>query len=396
MKITIIANFTIDGSLSSRFIELAQKFADNGHEVSVLTSDFSHGKKTHLETFVRYSNFEIEYIHEPGYPSNVGIKRLYSHWRWGLNVEKYLSQHDIPDVVYCAIPSLTAGAIAASFCKKNKIKFVVDIQDLWPEAFMLVIKNKILQLGFKPMEWLANQSYSHSDLVVGVSDTYRDRGLKVNKKGKRGLTVYLGNHLDLFDHSKHQFSADKHVNEFWVAYIGTIGYSYDIPCVIDGIAKYNSKIDNLKKVRLIAMGNGPFIKQFTDYSKHKKVAADFTGGLSYEKMVGMMCSCDIVVNPIRKGAAQSITNKVGDYAFSGLAVINTQECQEYRDLVDKYQCGINCECGNSNQVAEAIERLITQPWLCKQMGMGARKLGEERFDRNNTYPLIIDAVEKLI
>lgn len=53
----------------------------------------------------------------------------------------------------------------------------------------------------------------------------------------------------------------------------------------------------------------------------KEIYAEFTGRLSYEKMVGLLCSCDIVVNPINKGAAQSITNKVGDYALSGFLLL---------------------------------------------------------------------------
>ena len=80
-----------------------------------------------------------------------------------------------------------------------------------------------------------------------------------------------------------------------------------------------------------------------NYADQKKVLASFMGRKSYEEMVGIMCSCDLVVNPIVKGAAQSITNKVGDYALSGLAVINTQENPEYRELIEQYGCGINCE-----------------------------------------------------
>ena len=40
--------------------------------------------------------------------------------------------------------------------------------------------------------------------------------------------------------------------------------------------------------------------------------------MSYEDMVQTLVQCDIAVNPIIKGAAQSIINKVGDYAAAGL------------------------------------------------------------------------------
>lgn len=109
-----------------------------------------------------------------------------------------------------------------------------------------------------------------------------------------------------------------------------------------------------------------------------------------------MCSCDAVVNCIVADAAQSITNKVGDYALSGLPVISTQECQEYRDLVEKYNCGINCRVGNADDVANAIELLMNDKNLCKIMGLNARRLGEERFDRRQSYQNIINLLHSLV
>ncbi len=394
MKITIIAIFT--NSQTSRFLELANLFSENRHEVTLLTSDFSHITKRQKESMPQYAGFKTVYLHEPGYPNNVSIKRLYSHYRWGLEVEKYFKICDYPDVIYYAVPSLTAGSKIVDYCKRNKIKLAIDIQDLWPEAFSLMVKNKFLQLAFKPMEWLANEIYSNADIVIAVSNTYRDRGLSVNRKGKNGLTVYLGNHIDKFEEARLNFHKNKPTNEFWIAYIGTIGYSYDIPCVIDGISIFNQNNSSGRSVKLVAMGDGPLICEFKEYAHKKDVNTCFTGELPYEEMVGLMCSCDIVVNPIRKGAAQSITNKVGDYAFSGLAVINTQECQEYRELIEKYECGINCECENSEQLANAINTLILNPDLCRKMGNASMKLGKEKFDRKFTYPLIIKAVENLL
>ena len=111
-------------------------------------------------------------------------------------------------------------------------------------------------------------------------------------------------------------------------------------------------------------------------------------------MVGRLCSCDVVVNPIVKGAAQSITNKVGDYALSGLPVINTQECEEYRNLIEQYNCGINCEVGNSEQVANAIVRLVSDEKMRNEFAKNSRRLGLERFDRRESYKQIIDFINK--
>ena len=393
MKIFIVANFT--NSETSRFFELARLFTSRRHDVVVITSDFSHSSKRLKKEKPQYDTFKTVYLHEPGYKSNVSIKRLWSHYVWGRNVEKYIQNSTVkPDVVYASLPTYTAGRLVGKWCNKNDVKYIVDVQDLWPEAFKVAVKNSFLQQAFLPMEWIANAAYKTADYVIGVSDTYRNRALKVNKKCKEGLTVFLGNNGEKFDIAKEKYRICKPDDEFWIAYIGTMGFSYDINLAIDAIKLV--KVSKLsKKVKFVAMGNGPLLDEYKKHAEESDIDFEFTGSLPYEIMVGKLCSCDAVINCLRPGAAQSITNKVGDYALSGLPVINTQENPEYRKLVEATQCGINCECGNAEDVAAAIVKLVESPELRKQMGEAARQLGKDMFDRRCSYARIVEAVEKL-
>ena len=393
MNIYILANFT--NSQTSRFIEIAKLFSDRGHNVTVVTTEFDHGKKRKRDRFPQYDGITVKYLHEPGYKGNVSLQRLWSHYVWGRNVIRYIHGISVkPDIVYAALPTYTAGRLVGRWCNNNDVKYVIDVQDLWPEAFKVVVKNPLLQQFFLPMEWIANAAYKTADYVIGVSDTYRDRALKVNKKCKEGLTVFLGNNGEKFDIAKEKYRICKPDDEFWIAYIGTMGYSYDINLAIDAIKLVKaSKLS--KKVKFVAMGNGPLLDEYKKHAEESGIDFEFTGVLPYEVMVGKLCSCDAVINCLRPGAAQSITNKVGDYALSGLPVINTQENLEYRKLVEDTQCGINCECGNAEDVAAAIVKLVESPELRKQMGEAARQLGKDKFDRRYSYARIVEAVEKL-
>ena len=148
-------------------------------------------------------------------------------------------------------------------------------------------------------------------------------------------------------------------------------------------------------MQFLVMGGGPLKEEFENYAKEKGIGAIFTGSLPYPEMVARMCSSDILINPIVKGAAQSITNKVGDYALAGLPVVSTQENKEYRQLVDSYMCGINCRVGNAQDVADALIKLAKDPELRKQMGAMARRLGREKFDRRETYKEIVKRIENI-
>jgi glycosyltransferase involved in cell wall biosynthesis len=110
-------------------------------------------------------------------------------------------------------------------------------------------------------------------------------------------------------------------------------------------------------------------------------------------MVERLTSCDIAVNPIRKGSAASIINKVGDYAMAGLPVVNSQESLEYRNLIDEYHMGLNCNNEDSVDMKEKLERLVLDEQLRFEMGRNARKCAEEKFDRKISYKKIIELIE---
>ena len=399
MRIVIIANFTrlLDGERENRFSYLADAFAARSHEVELVTTDFYHGTKTARPTplYERYP-FKITMCHEPGYDKNVSIKRLYSHYVWGKNVLKYLQGMTKPDVVYCAIPSLTAAAKAANYCSKNGIKFVTDVQDLWPEAFQMAVHNKYVQKLFFPMERLANRSYSQSNLAVAVSDTYVKRTLSVNKTGAEGLPVFLGNNGALFDTGIGKYSVERQGDEILLCYIGTMSESYDISSVFHALKIVMDNNLSPLPVRFILIGDGAFRSKFEEQAQEVYPNSTFIGRRPYQQMAGLLSSCDIAINPIVKGSAASIINKVGDYALAGIPVINTQESPEYRELVDSYQCGLNCECENPQAIAEAIGILASDTELRNRMGRASRQLAEEKFDRRNTYGNIVRAVEELI
>jgi glycosyltransferase involved in cell wall biosynthesis len=98
-------------------------------------------------------------------------------------------------------------------------------------------------------------------------------------------------------------------------------------------------------MRLHLMGTGPFEDQWRRDTADLRDEVIFHGALDYPEMVSRLRGCDIAVNPIVAGAAQSITNKVGDYAAAGLPVVNSQECEEYRTLLDAYGAGVSCDAG---------------------------------------------------
>lgn len=374
---------------NSRFVYLAKLLARNTeNKVEIVTSDFSHGSKAHFEKTGELPEVKVTVVHESGYPKNICLKRIASHKELAKNIGCYLENRQKPDVCYCAVPSLDVADVVAKYCDRNEVRFIVDIQDLWPEAFKMAVNIPVVSdLAFAPMERQANRIYAKADHIVAVSQTYADRAVRVNPSAG-STVVFLGTEMDTFDLHAQAASPRSGDGIVRLAYIGTLGHSYDIPCVLEAMRKLPA--EDLAQIEFVVMGGGPLKETFESLAEGLPVR--FTGPLPYPDMVRQLIRCDVAMNPIVHGSAGSIINKVGDYAMAGLPVINTQESAEYRKLVEDYHCGINCPCGDTDSVAAAIQRLLHDGELRRQMGQNSRKLAEERFDRKETYRKLAELI----
>ena len=397
MDIVIIAQYLrnieqLEGN-NSRFIYLANMLSkDKLNKVEIITSAFMHGTKRHAENVEQPDDFKITAINEPGYPKNICLKRFTSHKKLANNIKTYLNQRKKPDVIYCTIPSLDVADVVAGYCKKSNVKFIIDIQDLWPEAFKMAVNIPVISdIGFAPMKAQANRIYKQADEIVSVSETYCKRALSVNEKCKNFHTVFLGTKLETFDdNAKGPRNIIKKYDQLWLMYCGSLSHSYDIKTVIDALAIVKDKMGEAPY--FVVMGDGGLRNQFEKYAKERKVDCLFTGMLSYPEMCATIVQGDMVVNPIIKGSPASIINKHGDYAAAGLPVLNTQESIEYRKLIDKYNMGLNCKCENAEALAEKIMILMKNESLRKKMGINARKCAEEKFDRKSSYKEIYNTI----
>lgn len=175
---------------------------DNNYNVTLFTSDFSHSEKAHIEKndFENYP-FDIELVHEPGYSTNVSVKRALSHVNYSFNLRKAIKKYNEPDIIYAAYPTMSAAFFAGKYANNNNIPFIIDVQDTWPESISAAIDTDklLVKTVMWPFTKFADHIYSMADLVIGVSETYAQRANVKNSKAKDYVSVYIGAELDTFD-----------------------------------------------------------------------------------------------------------------------------------------------------------------------------------------------------
>lgn len=377
----------------SRFYYIAKKFVENGYEVEMIGRSFQHFKKEQRDIKkIQQQNypFKVTCIDTPSYKKNVDIRRVYSNVISSKNLMKYLSDKTY-DVVYCSIPANNVAAKVSRYCKKKEIPFVVDIEDLWPEAMTMVIKNLFIQkLVFPYFKKDAEIAYKNADAAIGTSKDYTDRADLYNKRKLIKETVYVGCDLQLFDEGikKYYKQITKEDKEFWVTYAGSIGTSYDIKTLVHAAELLMQQ--EFSNIKIKILGTGP--QKAENEALAEKLNCnniEFLGYVEYQKMAAYLRKSDILINSFVKGAPQSIVNKIGDYLAAGKPMINTLENPEFTRLVDEKKFGVNIKPENREQLAKAIIRIYEQEEQQKIMSDNARKLAEIEFDREVAYQKIV-------
>lgn len=179
---------------NDRFSYIAEMLVNEECDVEMVTSDFEHHKKSYRDKKIANLHpFKITFLHETAYTKNISIKRIRGHLSFSKELKKYLTSRKQPDVIYCAVPPINSAYVVAEYAKRNNVRFVVDLQDLWPESFTIALGNNFLsKIALLPLKKRVDKVYAQADEAIAVSDTYIRRIKQVNSKANNFLSVYLG------------------------------------------------------------------------------------------------------------------------------------------------------------------------------------------------------------
>ena len=402
-RIAIVANdVAMPGEKGlSRLHYLAGLFARSGFETELITADFQHWEKRprtkeDMERLQAESGFRITFIHELPYAKNIDPRRILSYRMLANNVRRYLEANEY-DLIYALIPDNHLCAVAGAYAKKRGLPFIVDVEDLWPEAMRMVLDIPVVSdILFSYFTVNAKKAYRLADGIIGSSDEYRDEPLKYGVHAPRSKTVYVGTDLARFDAGAAANAAEviKPEGEYWVTYAGTLGTSYDIDTLITAADLLQAR--GRSDIRVMLLGGGPDEDRLKALAQKTEAQVRFPGYLPYERMAAYLKASDITVNSLVAKASQSIVSKIGDYLAAGKPMINTGLNPEFKHKVTADGFGVNVEPGDARALADAIEGIYRAPENAAAMGTAARQIAEAQFDRPQTYMQIVNRAKALL
>lgn len=397
-------NLPEEGAKPQRFILLAKELAARGNSVTLWTSSFSHAKKkfrvsadgTPLpDVYKNTDGVTIRLIPTLPYKSNISISRIFSHTNygrtWGEIAFSEVAARKIapPEIVIISTPPISNHKPALQFKRAWDSKIVLDIMDLWPEAFRqllpkrLPLKEAFYAILFGRLKRAAKQAYTKSDKITAVSDYY----LNVAKKDGNTSPSKSFPHTCL---SVAEAPTETPQPTLRLVYIGNMGKFYDLKTVINGVIALSRKNNKQRSISLDIAGSGP------DENTLRSLAAGhpeirFHGFLDNDSLLSLLKNSDAGIIPIFPDSMVQIPYKLPDYASSGLAIITSLKGETLK-LVTEEQCGIYYDALDLNAFMKSVQRLLEDKTLLVSMKEAALKLAKKHFLAQKVYSDFADFI----
>jgi len=376
----------------TRSYEFARSLVKRGHKVTMLTgSKLNNSLTGEQEKADEY----IEGVHiiylKIFYSTYMTFKRrlfsflgfsLRAAWA-GIKIKRY-------DLIFSTSTPLTVAIPGILLSIFRRVPMIFEVRDLWPEVpiQMGVIKNSLL---IKFLRWFESFTYKYSSHIIALSPGMVKAILATGIAEDKVTMIPNFCNLDFFKPGKpdnNLLEKIEHNNNPIIAYCGAISYANKVESIVYAAEKLQKASS---PAILVIAGEGklkPKLEKLAEDKKLKNVI--FLGKINKYEVVELYrkaIACLVLFKNLPILSTNS-PNKFFDAISSGKPII-TNMGGWIGKLVENYKIGFSIENDNHRAIVETVEVLTNMNKnQLEEMGKNARKLAEEKFNRE-------DMVEKL-
>jgi glycosyltransferase involved in cell wall biosynthesis len=396
-----------DISRPMRAINLTNKLIEKGHKVILWSSSFNHQIKEHRSRDYKQlkvnDNLEVRLIPSCGYKKNISIKRLIDHAQLGYNLKNILKKEkNKPDIAFLGFPPIEINFVMSNWLSKNKIPFLVDVKDLWPDVFienLIGWKKKVLKFFLFFYFFATKKIYNQATGITTITDNFLKKiedfsQRKTNKFNKVYPTVsdLTVKNYDLS--SIENWWNDMGVyddNIFKVVYVGNLSSNIDLLEIKKAAQSFKKKDI---KIQFIICGSGDHLQIFKDMM-HGLDSVIFPGRVNKEQVSVLAKRSNAWLIPYfnKKNFQLGLPNKTFDALYFGIPILSSLE-GGVKNLIIKNEIGMFYD--KINSLEKCIIQLYSDPKLQTLMSINAKKLYDEKFEFNNVYDNLIIHLESII
>ncbi|MDC0980121.1 glycosyltransferase family 4 protein [Bdellovibrionales bacterium] len=386
-----------------RYGEFSRYFAQQGHDVTWWTSNFSHAPKRFVVPLggeFNHGEAKVRVIPGLGYKKNVSLARIKHQSDFANKFYELACSEDKPDILISPVPTIEVAYKAACFSQKLGVPLLVDIRDLWPDELTNIAPKPVRPLAkvflsplYKKMEFVCNTAAS----ISGVSQSYLNYGLKFagRVQSEQDFVFPLGYKRTNVAESELEkariWLKDLGVreSEFNICFIGTIGKFFNIDTVID-------VADSLKNTnaKFIIAGDGSSMTRLKKKSRGMENVL-FPGWINAPQIQAIMSVSRVGLAPYVEGSFMSLPNKPFEYMSHGLPIVSSIQ-HELKEFLKNYNCGYTYHADSRRELASALTNLMDDEENRIEMGKNSFSLYEEMFSLEKVFKSVELQLDKIV
>jgi len=307
-----------------------------------------------------------------------------------------------PDIIIISVPPGDVGIGAMMGCKLLRAKYMIDYRDEWEEYTISIVNNSRIGKFFSSIiKKLTTTFYSHCKLITTVTPNLKrilmKRGLKNVMLVTNGADINI---FKPYDKAAVRSKLGLHTDDFIIVYNGLIGNYYRLDVVVKVLKKLNSNVRN--KVKLLIVGEGPDLFKVLNIAKELDLENNIIYlGVKNDKreVAEILSAADVGIipyddNPLWKN---TISTKFYEYCACGLPIIAmVYDDSLLGELIKRHEIGVILPPLNEERLVEAIHWSYENKGFREEAGRRARRLIEEKFDREKISGEYLNIIEKLM
>jgi len=311
-------------------------------------------------------------------------KRIFQEIEYGNLLVKEVEKFK-PDILISANNPLDPQRILLKHCKKNNIKFIFWLQDIYGYAINKLLTKKLSIIGRIIGSYYVRSEMSmlrQSDRIIIISEDFFNilKGAKI-PKDKIKLIQNWAPLDELKMQDKDNVWSRKHGlhDKLCVFYTGTLGLKHN-PELLVNIAL---ALRDQNHVRIVVVSEGlgaDFVKtKKEEYKLDNLIVLDFQ---PFELIPQVMGTADILIAILDKEAGvYSVPSKVLTYHCAGRPLLlSVPEENLAARLVERFETGIVVPPDENDRFLTAVKKLIGDGGLRQKYGKNARRYAESTFD----------------
>jgi len=395
-----------------RTAQIANKLVGNGHKVLLWKSSFNHVSKiqrVNKNTILEYKeNYKIYFIKTIPYYKNNGFMRIINHLQFARKFAKLAEKEQKPDLILTSYPDIFHSYEAVKYGKKHNIPVVVDVRDMWPEAFVEVMPKflkPVTKVFLSPIYLYVNYIFRNATAVISMLpfclQWYQNLS---NRKHREFDRVFHHAYKKLNPTPEEleesysfwkKYGIEKDNKDFIVCFFGSMNNkgTEDLDTVISSVKKLKNKSN---KVKFVLCGSGRNLEYYKHIAKGCKNVI-FPGWIDANKIYTLLEMGAVGIIPYRNrfDFKNTIPNKAAEYLSGGLPILTCLDGY-INEFLKPYGCVFHYQEDNSDELANIILDLYSNPQKLEQSSKNALKAYNDHFNSDIIYAKLVNLFENLI